>query len=343
MSHFIVMVIGNDPEAQLAPFQENNMEDCPEEYLSFRDDEDEYLKKYNTESVEKVIMPDGRMLNPWDKEFRVEGTFGTGSDTHKVPENLEKKKIPYKELFPTFEEYMSEWCGYKERDNRIGRFGYWENPNAKWDWYRLGGRWSGFFKLKLGAEGTLGEADILGKPAEPRTGADQALKGDIDFEAMMDAGGEKARERYEKLERLCGGTIPKIERSWDDIWADPTIEGSEKKRDFYHSQPALKKIAYLRTEMAKDKSTSKEDQSFLIWLDLEEYQTSKEEFIYNAGNSAITTFALIRDGKWFEKGSMGWWGMVSNEKDKKEWHNKFATLIADLPDNTLLSVYDCHI
>jgi len=36
MSHFTVLVIGKDVEEKLAPFQENNMDDCPKEYLKFK-------------------------------------------------------------------------------------------------------------------------------------------------------------------------------------------------------------------------------------------------------------------------------------------------------------------
>lgn len=30
-------------------------------------------------------------------------------------------------------------------DMATGERGYWYNPNAKWDWYEIGGRWSGYF------------------------------------------------------------------------------------------------------------------------------------------------------------------------------------------------------
>ena len=33
--HFAVLVIGEDVHEALAPFQENNMEDCPKKYLEF--------------------------------------------------------------------------------------------------------------------------------------------------------------------------------------------------------------------------------------------------------------------------------------------------------------------
>jgi hypothetical protein len=52
MSHFTVAVISNSPEDienLLAPYQENNMGDCPEEFLAFNDLEDEYKKEYENE------------------------------------------------------------------------------------------------------------------------------------------------------------------------------------------------------------------------------------------------------------------------------------------------------
>lgn len=43
MSHFTVLVFSktqDDVSKLLAPFQENNMGDCPKEYLAFNDTED---------------------------------------------------------------------------------------------------------------------------------------------------------------------------------------------------------------------------------------------------------------------------------------------------------------
>ena len=99
MPHFDVLIIGDDIEKQLAPFQSNNMGDCPQEYLEFYDIEDECFKEYQTNSKTMVKGPnDGR-------------------------------------------------------DERTGRFGYWENPNTKWDWYQVGGMFAGELKLKNGMNG----------------------------------------------------------------------------------------------------------------------------------------------------------------------------------------------
>ena len=36
-------------------------------------------------------------------------------------------------------------------DERTGKRGYWQNPNAKWDWYKIGGRFMGKLRLKDGS------------------------------------------------------------------------------------------------------------------------------------------------------------------------------------------------
>jgi hypothetical protein len=85
------------------------------------------------------------------------------------------------------------------------------------------------------------------------------------------------------------------------------------------------------------------------WDDNEKRDASKKnlaDVAYKkdiANLNELTTFALIKDGKWYEKGDMGWWGMVGNEKDEKEWDDEFKKLISDLPDDELISIYDCHI
>ena len=49
------------------------------------------------------------------------------------------------------------------------------------------------------------------------------------------------------------------------------------------------------------------------------------------------------NGEWHERGKMGWWACVSNEKDEDVWFSEFNKLIDSLPDDTLLTIVDCHI
>lgn len=55
----------------------------------------------------------------------------------------------------------------------------------------------------------------------------------------------------------------------------------------------------------------------------------------------ICTFAVLKDGEWYERGKMGWWAIVSDED--AEWEVKQKELIASLPDDAFISIYDCHI
>ncbi|GJM78138.1 hypothetical protein HMSSN139_06340 [Paenibacillus sp. HMSSN-139] len=69
---------------------------------------------------------------------------------YEVPGHLKRVQIRYTEVYPSFDDFMVEYVGYTSRDEETGKYGYWENPNAKWDWYSIGGRWSGSLLLKSG-------------------------------------------------------------------------------------------------------------------------------------------------------------------------------------------------
>ena len=57
----------------------------------------------------------------------------------------------------------------------------------------------------------------------------------------------------------------------------------------------------------------------------------------------ISAFAVVKDGKWYERGKMGWFAVVSYENDKDVWIEEVEQLLASLPPDTLLTMYDCHI
>ncbi|AQS86669.1 hypothetical protein AA101099_2488 [Neoasaia chiangmaiensis NBRC 101099] len=108
MSHFNVFMTGEDVEDQLAPFQENNMGDCPPEYLSFCDCHDECVERWK---------------------------------------DADQNGVPFRERFRTFDLFVREFFGYV-RNHDTGRYGYFHNPDAKWDWYEIGGRWSGRLMIR---------------------------------------------------------------------------------------------------------------------------------------------------------------------------------------------------
>ena len=57
----------------------------------------------------------------------------------------------------------------------------------------------------------------------------------------------------------------------------------------------------------------------------------------------LIPFAVVKDGEWHERGEMGWWAIVSDEKEEDVWANEVRELVKDLPEDTLLTIIDCHI
>ena len=72
-----------------------------------------------------------------------------------------------------------------------------------------------------------------------------------------------------------------------------------------------------------------------------DFLISEDEYCKKESNSVLQTFAIVKDGKWYEKGKMGWFACVSNENP--EWNKEFDKLFNSLPDETLISLYDCDI
>lgn len=93
---------------------------------------------------------------------------------------------------------------------------------------------------------------------------------------------------------------------------------------------------YFDNEMAKPKGER------FIWQEEKDIEKNGKEAYVNAPVRQ-STFAVLHDGVWYEKGSMGWWGMVSNEKDQDEWDNKFRELIDSLDPEAEVTIVDCHI
>ena len=210
MSHFCTMVIGDDVENQLSPFEEKEV--------------DRYVKY----TKEELIENQRKEINEYKNNFYDEYLKDPVTYENKCLGNHShlkylKEEFPKKLLF-TDEELYKEAIKYEEMEN-IGDNGelystY--NPNSKWDWYQVGGRW--------------------GKKLETKKGnCDSAIKKDI--------------------------------------------------------------------------------------LNI----------------SDIHTFAILKDGKWYEKGKMGWWGFVSDKKEENEWEEQFRKLIDNLPNETLITIVDCHI
>lgn len=338
MSHFSVLVIGPDVEGQLAPFQENNMGDCPKKYLQFNDITEESLKDYNEDTADRFVDPDGKSYSKYEDRFsqRKPGDIFASSE-YVCPAGWTEAKVPVKDLY-SFDEYMTEYCGNK-KDDVLGRYGYWENPNAKWDWFRVGGRWAGHFKLKEGATAPApkpGYEVAFGQEVPEDGRADVVRKRDVDFEGMRNDAEAKAVTQYDFVAKMFSG-LP-VNASWEEVREDAQYNGDiEKARAAYWDQARCVAWKAIKRESLESVGLD----SFFDSPD--DFMVSREQYIQSARDGAFSTFAVVKDGKWYEKGKMGWFAYVADEKDPETWRSMFAKLIDGLPDDTQLTVVDCHI
>lgn len=399
MSHFAVLVIGNDVDGQLAPYHEFECTGRDDQYVQDLDKTAELRAEYEKHTSTRYRSPKGTLYNPYLKRFyrdptpeETKKTIGTmgGSGcgdgitwssqdwkdgrgyrtmVHFLPEGWTEVEVPTKE-FKSFKEFVQYWSGQKPV--RFGRkpdlkethkYGYVvvdekgevvkvidrTNPNKKWDGYQVGGRAHGFFKMKPNRVGLLGEPGLqsMNRDYRPpqKDRADQAFKGAIDFEAMRAEGAEQAAQEYDAYKMATEGLSPLV--AWDDMmvkhgvgdnsdWKTLTKEQKDERRelldaarDAYHNQPILK-------AMRKYDETR--------WLDADLMQQhTRESYIERGRKRAVLTFAVLKDGQWYEKGKMGWWACVSDAKDEDVWADEFNKLLDSTSDDTLLTIVDCHI
>jgi hypothetical protein len=298
MSHFTVLVIGDDPEDALAPF-------CEDPDPQYRVDTD--------------------ITAEAEDDFRI----------HKNDDGGYADFLTFCEKW-----YGYETCAHEEVPNVFGRHsqGYIvlneigsvsrvvrrEAVNGKWDWYVLGGRWSGFFKLKQGADGKIGEPGLMTSPAEPGY-ADAAFKRDIDFAAMRMTARQEAAERYDRFHAVLANYLNT--RSFNEI---SSLLGVDEARATYRGQPGVKAL---------------EEAGFSPFFRdvIEEYGIPREQYLERAANRAISAYAFIKDGEWVGRGEMGWFGISEDNMDEDAWLSRFNDMLDSLPEDTLLSLYDCHV
>ena len=129
MSHFAVAVILkdiNDLESALAPYQENNMGDCPKQYLEFHSTREENKERHETykrtmyrkegilyrsdEDIFKKEIPfedkDNEIYKGFDKEINYSKRKCYIFDHT----GYEEIKIPFTVIWKSFDEFLKDYC-----------------------------------------------------------------------------------------------------------------------------------------------------------------------------------------------------------------------------------------
>lgn len=233
-----------------------------------------------------------------------------------------KEVLEYELTHPTEDgaEKLTEYFGgeVKVEDGKYVSYSTY-NPKSKWDWYEVGGRWNGFIP-------SISKA----------TGVNITQKNDVDFISGQRKAIADATEEYDRYEKLAGHIVPgpTFQECIDKF---SYIEDEQDKlaaaREAYHSDPWVKAIH--------------EGFNFFFGSPQEYFFVNnggRKAFIDEASRAYLTTHAVLTDNdQWLEKGSMGWFGMVSNEMDSDNWTSIFWDSVAEASPESWFIVFDLHI
>lgn len=238
MSHFIGLVFlrpDADLDETLAPFNEQD-----ETFMEFVDKTDEVKERWDklpetcpsegtfteeidrTDLINKIWDNAADTLSPEDEnafwkpytkdKYPTPADIARDKEYEVVPDETKRDGVrfvqkyesewkyePSREKYPTIDKFAKEYFGYRKVR---GKYGYMSNPNAKYDWYSEGGRWSGYLTNK---EGKTTDCEMLTEVDWDKTdipfcfvndNGEWVEKGEMGWFAMVS--NEKKKETWEE-------------------------------------------------------------------------------------------------------------------------------------------------
>jgi hypothetical protein len=268
-------------------------------------------------------------------------------------------------------EVAEAYFGYCQ-DASTGGYGYYKNPNAKWDWYVIGGRWAGLLRVKANADGT-NPGNISVSTAKKLPNLLQEGRADCCKVKELD---------WDSIEAVTVGKIKEFQRDYKDwlsikdltsedfrqLIGDDGTSGSDTTRQ------RMNRLRYTFHEDLLEMGLGKlVEPSRLLFnadgtplLELivsplgteKSYRQVRSQPVYEYAEATeeelntkyrwyfeFGTFAVLSDDGWKGKGEMGWWGASSDTLEaRQKWYESYRRDFLDNEDpDTTLVVVDCHI
>lgn len=220
---------------------------------------------------------------------------------------------------------------YQEKDGTMSTY----NPDSKWDWFTVGGRWGGTLLYKEGhnSEVILPERQWSSPEKFRFYSCDGGRKRALDLEKMRDSAAAEARETFREYEALTAGTPEALPfRVFGDNISEGNGYTAEQARAEYRAQPRIEKLKGTKFDR--------------LFSDLvEEFEAGEDEYARRASASAVPGYALLTlEREWIAPGEMGWFGMSTDGQGDRDEYTRVANEYIDrLPDSTWLILVDCHI
>lgn len=371
MSHFCLLVVSDTPLNEetlkpiLQPWHEYESTGTVDQYVIDVDITDKVLEEFNKEQ-KVIVLYNDKVFDRYDERFWRYPETGANAEPEWsrrkelfLPEGAVEKTISATEArgygigYKTMEECAEEYYGGFERD---GKFYNRTNPNKQWDWWVVGGRYAGRLipgydpnkdpansevcwlcqgtgtrkdmVCENGCNGCSGTGTAIKWPSKWRKVGDIAQMKDVPLAALRYNAEVEQLKWWDECQALLNG------RSLPLTWNEVREANSDLAvaRKVYHDDPIKKEL-----EVA-----GLIDMWDCDWQ-IEKLHLTREGAALRARNTALSSFAIVKDGKWYEKGSMGWWGVVVDEKDTEVWSREQAALLDSLSPEAWIAIVDCHI
>lgn len=229
-------------------------------------------------------------------------------------------------------------------DSDVVMFYTWRtyNPQSKWDWWTVGGRWRDYFPVKYDdQEAMFAKGLIRGTPSWTnekefhKAGyVDGGPRKLLDFDRLRDLRGAEATTEYDKWTAYIAGLPEALPFT---TFVDSTDDIEEARRQ-YHAQPVLEKIA-------EDRRTGSRDFDYLFSDPVEKFSVTRQVYVQLARDRAVPGYSVLDlEGHWIAAGEMGWWGLSSDgEADRIAYHARANEYLDSLPPDTIVVAVDAHI
>lgn len=292
MSHFTVLVIGNeDIDAALDPYWEL---DLPKDKLK-----EDYRAVFNV-----------RISSPEELREEAEKILLSLEDDRDENEEKDPETVELRNLYEGYKQNLEwnkiveDYNGYEQNPEDPNEYGYWTNPNAKWDWYTIGGRWHKKLKLKPGKKGFVGKPSLLMDMSDfPQTEdyADQAYYGDIDWDEMQ---------------KMTPEEEAKCRRFWEIATEEKPAITEEEKEWWIEYKP---------------------EYYFKRYGTVENYIKERKLFYTFAVITPDGAWHEKGEMGW-------WGIHNATPEDENTWStNYYDNFLKNLTDDTLITMVDCHI
>lgn len=222
-----------------------------------------------------------------------------------IPFNDDIKEYSDDELLNWF---VKQYSSYSLKDGDIYTT---YNPNSRWDWYTIGGRFDG--ELMLTDEGRLNVVDEIKKK----------YCTDIDIKDLQ--------ENFDYLRYVNSAPLKYVK------WFMPlSDEEKEKKRRWWEIN--------INGDELKD---GEEKDKYFFWSPEWYKRRYRDANTYIKINEMTTFFAVLTpDGEWHEPLKMGWFGCTDGEpEDELQWNLDFYEnfIKPNIDSDLICTVVDCHI